>query len=81
MNPRQQNTVLRYHSTNQERASGTRPSSGSVEVSKIHAYPYLPRVLLLYWDDIRNPLCIATWLYEPGLQQLIHLFLHPSDDL
>jgi hypothetical protein len=52
-----------------------------VEVSKIHTYPYLPHVILLYRDDVRNPICIATWPYEPGLQQPIHLFLHPSDDL
>jgi hypothetical protein len=54
--------------------------SGSIEVSKIHAYPYLPCVLLLYWDDVRNPISKSTWLYEPSLQQLIHLLLHHSDD-
>jgi hypothetical protein len=31
-------------------------------------------------DNIRNPIYIATWLYKPDLQQLIHLFLHPPDD-
>jgi hypothetical protein len=55
--------------------------SGSVEVSKVHAYPYLSRVLLLHWDNVRNPICIATWLYKPGLQQLIHRLLHLSDNL
>jgi hypothetical protein len=54
--------------------------SSSVEVSKVHAYSYLPRVLLLDQDDVRNPICKATWLYEPSLQQPVHLLLHPSNN-